>query len=58
MKVTGIIRRFDDLGRIVIPREVRKIVFSNTDVTGVPMEIFVDGEDIILRKCKVSEADN
>lgn len=58
MKTTGIIRRFDDLGRIVIPREVRKTVFSNTDVTGVSMEIFIEGEDIILRKCKVSEADN
>lgn len=58
MKITGIIRRFDDLGRIVIPREVRKAVFSNTDVTGVPMEIFIDGEDIILRKYNVSEADN
>lgn len=57
MKTTGIIRRFDDLGRIVIPREVRKTVFSNTDVTGVPMEIFIDGEDIILRKCNVSETD-
>ena len=57
MKATGIIRRFDDLGRIVIPREVRKTVFSNTNVTGVPMEIFIDGEDIVLRKCKAVDND-
>lgn len=57
MKTTGIIRRFDDLGRIVIPREVRKTVFSSTDVTGVPMEIFINGEDIVLRKCKIVDND-
>lgn len=28
MKVTGMIRRFDDLGRIVIPKDIRRIIFS------------------------------
>lgn len=41
MKITGIIRRVDDLGRIVIPKEIRKQVFGKTDATGEPMEIFM-----------------
>lgn len=39
MKITGIIRRVDDLGRIVIPREIRRQVFGKTDASGEPMEI-------------------
>lgn len=31
MKATGIIRRVDDLGRIVIPKEIRKQIFGKTD---------------------------
>lgn len=50
MKITGIIRRFDDLGRIVIPKEIRKLVFGKTDASGEPMEIFIDGENIVLRR--------
>lgn len=51
MKATGIIRRFDDLGRIVIPKEIRKQIFGNTDkAEGMPMEIFMEGNDIVLRK--------
>lgn len=38
MKITGIIRRFDDLGRIVIPKEIRKLVFGKTDVTSEPTD--------------------
>lgn len=34
MKITGIIRRVDDLGRIVIPKEIRRQVFGKTDATG------------------------
>ncbi len=52
MKVTGIIRRFDDLGRIVIPKEIRRNVFGKTDATGELMEIFTDGENIVIRKCE------
>ena len=49
MKATGIIRRFDCLGRIVIPREIRRILgIKESD----PMEFFIDGEDIIIRKYK------
>lgn len=39
MKATGIIRRTDDLGRVVIPREIRR---SLGIVEGAPLEIFVD----------------
>ena len=42
MKATGIIRRVDDLGRVVIPREIRK---SLGIAEGDPLEIFVDTEN-------------
>lgn len=38
MITTGIIRRIDDLGRIVIPREVRKEIFGTTSTEGKAME--------------------
>ena len=47
MKSTGIVRRIDDLGRIVLPAEMRKIFDINEKD---PMEIFTDGDMIILRK--------
>ena len=47
MKATGIVRKLDQLGRIVIPKELRTTFdLKETD----PIEIFVEGEDIILRK--------
>lgn len=45
----GMIRRIDDLGRVVIPKEVRRVM----DIAeGDPLEIFVNGEDgeIIIKK--------
>jgi AbrB family transcriptional regulator, transcriptional pleiotropic regulator of transition state genes len=47
MKSTGIVRKIDDLGRMVIPIELRKTM--NIDKKD-PMEIFVDEEKIILKK--------
>jgi len=47
MKATGIVRRVDDLGRIVIPKEIRK-AFAIDAKEGV--EIYVSGQSIILRK--------
>jgi len=48
MKSTGIIRRIDDLGRIVIPKEIRRAAKVSE---GNPMEIFVnDGNEVVLRK--------
>lgn len=49
MAKMGIIRRFDDLGRICIPREIRETIFGKRDITGEPVEIFVDGKSIILQ---------
>lgn len=47
MKSTGIVRKLDELGRVVIPIELRnKFNISERD----PMEIYVDGTNIILRK--------
>ena len=46
MKTTGIIRRIDDLGRLVIPKELRKTLRIKN---GDSLEIFVDNEDIILK---------
>ena len=47
---TGIIRRFDDLGRIAVPKEVRKQVFGKTDLTSVPMEFFYEKDGTIIMK--------
>lgn len=47
MKSTGIVRKVDELGRIVIPMELRRTLEINKKD---PVEIFVDGEEIILRK--------
>lgn len=48
MKATGIVRRIDDLGRIVIPKEIRKTLKIQE---GSPLEIFTDSEGgVIFRK--------
>jgi len=47
MKSTGMIRRVDELGRVVLPIELRnKFEITEKD----PMEIYVDGSSIILKK--------
>ena len=49
MKATGIIRRVDDLGRIVIPKEIRR----NLQIKeGDPLEIYVEKDGLMLRKYK------
>ena len=50
MVETGIIRRFDDLGRIAVPKEVRKQVFGKTDLASVPMEFFYEKDGTIIMK--------
>lgn len=47
MKSTGIIRRMDELGRVVIPIEIRN---QFNIVEKDPIEIYVDGSSIVLRK--------
>ena len=47
MKSTGIVRKVDELGRIVLPKELRETFkIDHKD----PLEIYVDGDCIILRK--------
>ena len=52
MKTTGTVRRIDDLGRVVIPKEIRRELGIGE---GDPLEILVDSEnqEIILRKYNV-----
>ena len=47
MKATGIVRKLDRLGRIVIPMELRTSFDIKKDD---PLEIFVDGNSIVIRK--------
>ena len=48
LKATGVVRRIDDLGRIVIPKEIRRTLRIKE---GDPLEIFTDKEgEVILKK--------
>ncbi|MCT4565365.1 MAG: AbrB/MazE/SpoVT family DNA-binding domain-containing protein [Maledivibacter sp.] len=49
MKATGIVRKLDRLGRIVLPAELRRTMSIET---GNPIEIFSDSNSIILAKYK------
>lgn len=47
IKSTGIVRKVDELGRIVLPKELRDVLkIAHKD----PLEIYVDADNIILRK--------
>lgn len=49
MRATGIVRRIDDLGRVVIPKELRNTMrIRTTD----PLEFYVNGNEIILKQYK------
>ncbi|WNS74265.1 AbrB family transcriptional regulator [Bacillus sp. DTU_2020_1000418_1_SI_GHA_SEK_038] len=47
MKALGIIRKIDDLGRIVVPKEVRR---AHGWDTNTPMEMFMSSEGLVIRK--------
>ena len=47
MKNTGIVRRIDELGRIVIPKEIRKVFKIDKNEA---VEMFVDGDSVVLKK--------
>lgn len=47
MKATGIVRRIDDLGRVVIPKEIRRTLRIRV---GDPLEIFLDNDFIVFQK--------
>lgn len=50
MKATGIVRRLDELGRVVIPKELRRTFAINE---GDPLEIFVEDGGIVFRPYRV-----
>ncbi|MCY8235282.1 AbrB/MazE/SpoVT family DNA-binding domain-containing protein [Priestia endophytica] len=53
MKSTGIVRKVDQLGRVVLPKELRRtLTIKQHD----PLEIFVDENQIILRKYQYHKA--
>lgn len=56
MKATGIVRRIDDLGRVVVPKEIRRTLRIRE---GDPMEIFTnrDGEVILKKYSPIGEID-
>lgn len=49
---TGIVSRVDDIGRIKLPKEIRKILSIND---GTPLKIFIDGDGILLKKYPTEE---
>lgn len=54
MKATGIIRRVDDLGRVVIPKELRRTYGIRE---GDPLELFTeDGDLIVIRKYDITHS--
>ena len=52
MKATGIIRRIDDLGRVVIPKEIRRRANIRE---GDPLEIFIENECVCFSKYQSNE---
>ena len=47
MKSTGFVRNIDELGRVVVPKEIRtQLGIANGD----PVEIYVDGDMVIMKK--------
>lgn len=62
MKATGIVRKVDELGRVVLPIELRR---TYGIAVGDSLEIYVNGKDIVLRKyapgctfCGIAEGDH
>ncbi|PEJ23242.1 AbrB family transcriptional regulator [Bacillus pseudomycoides] len=53
MKSTGVTRKLDQLGRIVIPMELRRTLEIEEKT---PLEIYVEGEKIILKKYEANSA--
>ena len=47
MRATGIVRKIDELGRIVLPCELRRVLHINDRD---PLEVFVDNDKIVLKK--------
>jgi stage V sporulation protein T len=54
MRATGIVRRVDDLGRVVIPKEIRR---SMGIKEGEPLEIYLENDAVIFRRYSYNLAD-
>lgn len=52
MRATGVVRRVDDLGRIVIPREIRNKLHIED---GQPMELYIEDDSVIFKKVEYAE---
>ena len=50
LKATGVVRRIDELGRLVIPKEIRRTLRIRE---GESLEVFVDSNSIILKKYSI-----
>ena len=50
---TGIVRHMDSLGRVVLPKELRRTFGITADT---PLEILTEGDAILLRKCRPADA--
>lgn len=55
MRTTGIVRRIDDLGRVVIPKEIRRQLRIKE---GDPFEIFLEGNKVCFEKYSPIDAEN
>ena len=55
MRSTGIVRRIDDLGRVVIPKEIRRQLRIKE---GEPLEIFLEGNKVCFEKYSPIDAEN
>lgn len=55
MRTTGIVRRIDDLGRVVIPKEIRRQLRIKE---GDPLEIFLEGNKVCFEKYSPIDAEN
>ena len=53
MRATGFVRRIDDLGRVVIPKEVRKAMHLRE---GDPLEVFINEDEVTFKKYQYSTA--
>lgn len=47
MKSTGVVKKIDELGRVVLPKDIRKPMGIEA---GDPIEFFIDGDRIVLKK--------
>lgn len=52
MKATGVVRRIDDLGRIAIPKEIRRELGVSE---GTSMELFIEGKTLVIRRYDINK---